>query len=79
MPATVEEIERFRQFALERVKASDPAPELDELMMCWYDAEEQSEIDAKIRQGLADIEAGLGRSAREVTAEISRRLGLPEE
>jgi predicted transcriptional regulator len=61
------------------VKASDPAPELDELVLSWYDAAEQEEIHAAIRQGLSDIDAGRGRPAREVTAEVSRRLGLPEE
>src|SRR5262245_39786519 len=78
MPATVEDIERFREFALQRVRTCTPAPELDELLVDWYDAKDQAAIHAAIAQGLAEMEAGLGRPAREVTAEICQRLGLTE-
>lgn len=79
MPATIEDIERFRQFALDRVKSSDPAPELDELLVDWYDAEDQTEFDEGMRQAIADMNSGAVRPAREATADIFRRLGLPDE
>lgn len=79
MPATVEDIERFRQFALERVKSSDPAPELDELLLDWYDAEDQTEFDEGMRQAISEMQSGAARPAHEATADIFLRLGLPEE
>ena len=78
MSATLEQLERFHQFAVERVRTETPAPSLDELLMEWQDAEERAEIHAAIARGLAEMEAGLGRPAREVTAEICQRLGIVE-
>lgn len=78
MPATLEQLERFHRFAKERVLAENPAPSLDDLLMDWYDAEEEAEIHVAIERGIAQMEAGLGRPAREVTEEIFKRLGISE-
>lgn len=79
MPATTHDLELFHQFALERVQSGGAALELDELVMLWYDAAEREEINAAIRQGLAEIDAGLGRPAADVMAELSRKHGLSPE
>lgn len=77
MPTTREELDRFHQFAIDRLATADPTPEIDDLMQAWCDERERGEINAVIRQGLADIDAGLGRQAMEVSEELRARYGFP--
>jgi predicted transcriptional regulator len=77
MATTYDQIESFRRFALERLTNRGPDVEFDELVFEWQESLVREAIDADIRQGLADIDAGLGRPAREVSREIARRYGLP--
>lgn len=40
---------------------------------------EQTEIDASIKRGIADIDAGRHRPAREVTEELRQKHGISTE
>lgn len=78
MPATIEDLQQFHQFALEFLQGSGAVHELDELLLIWHDQRHSQELDAVISQGLQQVDAGQGRPVREVTQEISQRLGLSE-
>jgi hypothetical protein len=74
MAATRDDIDHFHQFAIDRLDSDDAPWELDELVLLWYDSHDRQQVNAVIRQGLADIDAGLGRPARQVMGELRERL-----
>jgi hypothetical protein len=76
MATTRDELERFHQFAIGQLERSESSPDLDELGVSWCDTERRGEINDIIRQGLADLEAGLGRPAELVNGELERKYGL---
>jgi predicted transcriptional regulator len=83
MATTIDEIERFHRFALERVASHNASHnqnvELDELLIEWYDLQDRDTVNSVIRQGLADIDAGKGREAGEVMAELRQKYQLTDE
>lgn len=76
MPATKDQLDSFHRFAVDRLDKGPADLELDELLGEWYDKRERDDVNAVVRQGLADIESGLGRPAREVTEELRRTHGI---
>lgn len=76
MPATKDQLDSFHRFAVDRLDQGPANLELDELLVEWYDTRERDNVNAIVRQGLADIDSGLGRSAREVTEELRRTHGI---
>lgn len=79
MSTTRDEIDRFHQFALDRLGGDDECLELDELVLLWYDSRDRDQVNAVIQQGLSDLEAGLGRPARQVMGELRDKHALPSE
>lgn len=53
--------------------------ELDDLMLQWYDSKESEEINGTIRQGLVDMNAGLGKPAGVVSSELRKTFGFDSE
>jgi hypothetical protein len=82
MSATFDQLAAFQQFAVQKVDAGE-AESLEELFDLWRlehpTPEEQADIHAAIRQGLADIKAGRGRPAEDVMAELAKKHNLPAE
>jgi len=82
MSTASDQLAAFQQFAVQKVGAGE-AETLEELFDLWRiehpTAEEQGEIHAAIRQGLADIEAGHYRPADEVMQELRAKYNLPRE
>ena len=82
MAVTQEDLNRFQQFALERL-SNGGAESMDELFYLWRvlnpTPEEQQDVRDAIRVASADLEAGRHRPAAEVTAEIRRRLNIPTQ
>lgn len=76
MSATRADIDAFHNFAVQQIAVAAASVELDELLLKWYDSQNQGEIDEIIRQGLHDSDAGLGVPAREATDEIRRKHGV---
>jgi hypothetical protein len=67
-PTTRAELDRFHQFAAEKIGSGESPLDLDEFVVYWCDSQHQEEIRAIIDRGLAPIAAGeFGRPAREVT------------
>lgn len=75
MAITEHDLECFSQFARERLN-NGGAESLTRLVSEWEAQRESEETLADIRQGHADIEAGLGKPADVVFAEIRQRLGV---
>jgi len=69
-------LEDFYQFALGRLSQGQNELELDELMLHWYDSKEGEQINATIRQGLADMDAGLGKPAHVVSDDLRKKFGF---
>jgi hypothetical protein len=82
MSTTFDQLAAFQQFAVQKVDAGE-AESLEELFDLWRlehpTPEEQADIHAAIRQGLADIKAGRGRPVEEVMAELAKKHNLPAE
>jgi hypothetical protein len=82
MSTAHDQLAAFQEFAIQKVDAGE-AESLEELFDLWRlehpTPEEQAEIHAAIRQGLADIEAGRYRPADEVMDELRAKYSLPRE
>lgn len=79
MSDTEQLLQDFHQFALGRLSQGQDEFELDELMLHWYDSKEGEQINATIRQGLADMEAGVGKTAHIVSDELRKKFGFDSE
>jgi hypothetical protein len=75
MPVTEQEFQCFSEYVHERL-ANGGAESLSGLALEWEAHREAEETIDDVRQGLADIEAGLGKPAEEVFTEVRQRLGL---
>ena len=82
MSITREDLDRFHRFAQQKLE-NGGADSIEELIDLWRienpTLEEAAEIDAIIREGIADMKAGRGRPAEVVMAELRRKYKLPAE
>jgi hypothetical protein len=82
MLVTQQDLDNFNRFAQQKLQ-NGGAESIEELFDLWRieqpSAEEQEEIHAAIRQGLADIKAGRGRPVETVMEELRRKHNLPAE
>jgi predicted transcriptional regulator len=82
LPASRQDLERFRQFADEKLRTAG-AESMDELFDLWRiehpSPEEQAEIDEAIREGPADLAAGRYRPADEVMTEFYAKHGISRQ
>lgn len=76
MSSVRDELESFHHFAADRLASGDEPVSLDELFAEWQDAQSRDEINAAIRRGLADVEAGRFQDADEATEAIRQEFGL---
>ena len=71
----------FKSFVDEQL-LGETVPTVDEVLARWeYENESETEREETmeaIRRGLADVEAGRVRPAREALAELRRKHNLPE-
>ena len=73
MPVTQEQIESFRQFALQMLR-NGGAGSMEHCLKSWQQDTERSETIAAVRRAVSDLEAGRGLTLEEVDAEIRRRF-----
>ncbi len=76
---TQQQLADFHQFAVARLSQTNSEIELDSLLLQWYDSKDSDRINVIIKQGLADIDAGLGKPADVVSRELRSRFGLPAQ
>ena len=79
MAVTKEELQSFHDFACKQVERGNHDLSIDELLMQWLDTRERADINAVIRQGLDDIDAGGGRPARAVMDELRQKYHPPRQ
>jgi hypothetical protein len=82
MPVAQQDLDSFHRFAQQKLQ-NGGAESIEELFDLWRienpSPDEQAEIHAIIRQGIADIKAGRYRPADEVMVELRAKYGLPRE
>jgi hypothetical protein len=82
MSVTLDQLEAFHRFAQQKLQ-NGGAESIEKLFDLWRiehpTPEDEVEIHAAIRQGLADIKAGRGRPAEDVMGNLSRKYNLPAE
>ena len=79
MAVTRDDIDAFYRFATERLANGGRELSFDELVVEWESVRDRDEINAAIREGLADVDAGRHRPAEEVIEELRRKHGIPSE
>ena len=75
MSASNEDLNNFHQFALS-VRQENASASVEELVAQWRAVKERAETNEAIREGLAEIEAGKGRPAAEVMADMKNKFNL---
>jgi hypothetical protein len=78
MPTTRAELDRFHQFAADQIGVGTSPWELEDLLIRWIDEQQHASIDAAIDRGIAEMEAGLGRPAQDVSEELRQKHGIPQ-
>ncbi len=76
MPITLEDIHDFSQFATARLENGGAEFSLSELAQQWQAVREREEVNAAIREGLADIDAGRTQPAREFMDEMRKKYNI---
>lgn len=80
MPVSLDQLDDFHRFAQQKLQ-SGGAESLEELCDLWrieHPSDEESvEIHEAITRGLADIEAGRYRPAKQVMTDLRAKHGLP--
>lgn len=83
MVATRESLDRFHQFALQQIEASDSSLSFDEVYEQWrieHPSQEEFDADARaIQESLRDMENGeTGRDFEEFMSDFRKRNRLSE-
>lgn len=78
MSVTQNDLDAFHRFATDRLKRSDEKLTIDDLVIEWDSMRNREHINAAIREGLADIDAGRTRPVDQVTEELRRKHNIPK-
>jgi predicted transcriptional regulator len=78
MAVTQDDLDNFHRFATERLSHGEADLTIDDLVIEWDSRRDRDEINAAIREGLADVDAGRTRPANEVTEELRKKHRIPE-
>lgn len=79
MAVTQAELDGFHEFASQRISAGHSELSFDELVLEWESVRDRDDINAAIRDGLADMEAGRHRPACEAMEELRQKHGISSE
>jgi predicted transcriptional regulator len=77
MTVTQQDLDGFYSFATRRLQSAGKDLSFDELVVEWEPLRDRDDVNAAIRDGLADVEAGRYRSADEVAEELRKKHSLP--
>ena len=75
MSVSNKDLNDFHQFALS-VRQENASSSVEELVAQWRAKKERAETNEAIRQGHVEIEAGKGRPAAEVMADMKTKFNL---
>ncbi|MCA9105568.1 MAG: hypothetical protein KDA83_09100 [Planctomycetales bacterium] len=79
MTVTQQDLDGFYAFATARLHSAGEGMSFDDLVIEWESLRDRDDINAAIREGLADVEAGRYRAADEVMEELRKKHGLSAE
>lgn len=79
MTSTRDELERFQQFAADRLATAASEPSFDELFLEWQDRRERETVNQAIRRGLADADAGRHEPIEQAMAAIREEFGFTKK
>lgn len=79
MSLSLQEFAAFSEFAVARLADQSTQTSLDDLVVEWESQRNRQEINAAIREGLADAQEGRVRSAEAVLAELREKHGLESQ
>ncbi len=79
MTVTQQDLDGFYAFATGRLNSARDDLSLDGLVIEWESIRDRDDINAAIRDGLADVEAGRYRAAEEVMEELRQEHGFSTE
>ncbi len=77
MSAPQHELDEFYAYSRDKL-ATNREVTLEDLFLDWDTASQQDEINAAIREGICDIDAGRTRPAAEVIADLEQRFGASD-
>ena len=78
MTVTQHELDSFHRFATDRLRRGEEELTIDDLVIEWDSMRNRDQINAAIREGLADIDAGRTRPVDQVTEELRRKHNIPK-
>ena len=76
MSTALQELNSFHEFAMDSLRSQGEYVSLENLLETWRAQKEREDINAAIREGLADIKAGRYRPAAEVMEEFRKKHGI---
>lgn len=79
MTVTQQDLDGFYAFATGRLHSAGEDLSFDDLVIEWESLRDRDDINAAIREGLADVEAGRYRAADEAMEELRKKHGLSTE
>ena len=79
MFVTQQELDAFHRFASARLGNGGSEQTWDDLLVQWESNRDRDDINAAIRRGLEDVEAGRHRPAEEVIEELRQKHKIPPE
>jgi hypothetical protein len=72
MPVTVQDLAEFNRFAEQKLAVG--SADWPDLLRDWLETLNAADADAAIREGIADVDAGRTRPAREFMTEVREKL-----
>ena len=79
MSTALQELNSFHQFAMDSLHSREEGVSLESLLEVWRANREREQVNAAIRQGLAEMDAGKGIPFNEFLAEFDKKHGLAPE
>ena len=76
MSTVLQELNSFHEFAADSLRSRKDDVSLERLLAIWRAKKEREEVNAAIRQGLDDVDAGRVVPADQFLAEFDKRHGL---
>lgn len=77
MTLTADEFNSFAEFGRARLGSGPDDLTLDDLVIEWESHQNRDDVNAAIREGLDDADAGRHRPAAEVMADLRKKHELP--
>ena len=79
MAVTLEQLDDFHRFASEMLSNGGRELSWGDLILLWQDSLKQDQVNAGIRKGIEEMNAGLGRPLDEFMDEFRQKHNIPPD